>query len=291
MTITELLDELRVPYRRAGESPHVTANWIGIECPFCGVGTGKTGLGISISRHNCSCWKCGPHRLGDVLLAVTGLPWGRIKPLLTGLVTLTPRPARQPGKLCLPAGLGPLEHAHKRYLTDRGLDPDTLVRLWEVGGLGLAAGKLAWRVFIPIRQDGQTVSWTTRSIAPDARLRYLSAAPHQEAVPRSSCLFGGDYVRHAVIVTEGSFDTMRIGPGAVATMGLAYSREQVAELVKVPYRYICFDNEPGAQRRARQLAAVLRPYPGKTAVIQIDAPDPGSASDREITQLRKLLGD
>ena len=190
------------------------------------------------------------------------------------------------GRLALPKGLNALSEAHKHYLTKRGYTWQELERLWGLKGISIAP-RLQWRVWIPIQHRGRTVSWTTRSVSDAVTTRYISARPDEEEIPHRQLLFGADYCRHAAIITEGPFDAMRIGPGAVATFGISVTRKQTALLSKYPLRVVCFDSEPKAQRAAMVLFALLGTFPGRTVRVELNAADPGSASKREIDKLRE----
>ena len=58
-----------------------------------------------------------------------------------------------------------------------------------------------------------------------------------------------------VIVVEGPFDALRIGEGAIATLGSGWKNEQ-ARLISTRFKrsYILFDAEEDATLRARKLA-------------------------------------
>src|ERR1019366_8053371 len=111
-----------------------------------------------------------------------------------------------------------------------GYDPEQLVKVWGIQGIGLAT-KLMWRLFIPVHLNGEIVSWTTRGIT-DAEPRYLSAPAECEAIPKAELLYGYDFTRHAIAVNEGHLDVWAIGPGAVGTGGVAYSQEQALLMAK-----------------------------------------------------------
>lgn len=294
MNTTEILQELGIDYRESGEHPNVRSGFIGVNCPRCTEGkSGGFKLGIPLGGRGASCWTCGRLRLAEVLHELSGAPWGKIKELL-GSLPEGGQPWRRPagGKLILPPGVGPLQAAHRRYLEGRGFDPDRLARLYGVAGIGLEGGRLAWRLFLPVIWHGETVSWTTRAVADTQGARYHGARPEQEVLPAKTVLYGGDYVRHAAVVCEGPFDAMRIGPGAVATLGVQWTEEQKCWLGRVPVRVICFDGEPAAQRRAEELAGRLAAYPGRTAVVRLESgPDPASAEQGEIDELRRLYLD
>jgi hypothetical protein len=159
--------------------------------------------------------------------------------------------------------------------------------LWGLQGIG-PTGDQAYRIFIPIKYRGEIVSWTTRSIR-DKGLRYLSASSEQERLPHKNLLYGEDLCFNVVIVVEGPFDVYRTGPGAVATFGTSYSREQLLKISKYPVRVICFDAEVQAQVQARKMVAELSCFPGKTYNVVLDSKDAGAASDKEIKALRKFL--
>lgn len=286
MTIPELLREANVPTREAGEHHHVSRGWIGVDCSDCSPNSGRFRLGINLAKNFATCWTCGYKPLVKTLMVLTGRPGSELYSLLAGLGYFRQERAERAGKVVIPDGVGKLSPAHRKYLKRRGLDPAIISKVWGVRGIGLHA-RLAWRLFIPVHLDGKVVSWSTRAICDENPRRYVSAPASEEAVPVKDVVYGLDHARHAVIVCEGPFDCWKIGPGAVATLGTAYTQAQLLKLSKFPVRAICFDNEPAAQQRATRLANDLRAFAGQTFVVGLDAKDPGSASDKEITELRK----
>ncbi len=281
-SILEVLEELGIEYREHGDHHHVSQNWIGFDCPFCSPSSGKFRMGYKLSTGFVNCWSCGSHPLASALHESSGRPYQAIRDLLQGITSSSFR-ERVRGNLVIPAGLGPLLHPHRKYLRDRGLDPEVLEKLWGLQGYGIH-GKLPWRIFIPVHLNGEVVSWTTRSIG-TKEPRYLNAKPNEEKFSAKTMLFGEDFARHAVIVVEGPLDAMRVGPGAVAVMGVSYSHAQMIRISKYPIRAVCFDKD--AQGRARTLVDDLKVLPGNTYRVVLDSKDPGSATDTEITRLRK----
>lgn len=284
MTLREFLDHYRVSLRESGSHHHVRDGWLGVDCPYCSPNSDRFRLGFNLYHHYASCWSCGYVRYFDALSELTGVPWTEIQSLLEYEIPVQTVRAR--GRLCPPRGLGPLLPLHRDYLRTRGYLPDQLASQWHLGGIGLAA-RLAWRIYIPVHYKGQIVSWTTRAVVDEIRSRYISAAPHEESEPHHQLLYGEDHVRHAVIVCEGPFDVFRIGPGAVAVLGLAYSREQVLKLSRYPIRVVTFDATADAQRRASRLCHDLACFPGKTFRVELSGADPGSTSEDEIKELRE----
>jgi hypothetical protein len=288
MRIQDVLDELGIEYRTEGHE-HCRPGWLQLDCPRCSPNWKHFRLGYNLRFGYTNCWGCGPMNLVTSLSELSGETAGRVVSLLQDLIKEGVQDRKEVrGKLELPAGLGPLWPAHAKYLKDRGFVTADLVRLWKVQGLAADAGKLAWRVFIPIHYKGELVSWTTRSISDAHKVRYRSAEARQEKIDHKTLLYGQDYVRHAVIVCEGPLDVWKVGPGAVCTFGVGYKREQMVKLIDYPVRVVCFDSEPDGQRKARKLCSELEVYPGRTYNVVLEsAKDPGGASPEELDQLRR----
>ncbi len=283
MDIISLLTELNISFREFGQHHHTTQDFVQVDCPFCSKDSNSFKLGINLTKLFSTCWSCGWHPLYEVLRELTHLPIPRLD--------LSPSAYTRElkGKLIIPKGVGELLKPHKRYLSKRGFDPEYLASFWGLKGIGISA-KYSWRVFIPIKLNGEVVSWTTRSIS-DQGKRYLNSPLSEEKLSPKKMLFGSDLVKHSIIVCEGAFDVFRIGPGAVCTMGLKYTKEQVLLISKYPLRVICFDSEPTAQRVGARLCSELECFPGETYKVSLNSKDPGSGSEKEIKALRKRFLD
>ena len=234
-------------------------------------------------------------RLDNVLMEILDIPAHEVKQLVVqlrnerGLYPPAKNPIHRSGKIVLPSGLGDLQSIHRYYLERRGFDPDLLYKLWGVRGIGLAK-RLAWRIFIPVVVQGDIVTWTTRAVRNGPGPRYLSAQPDEEKIPLKETLLGEDYCRNTIVVTEGPFDAMRIGPGAVCTFGVGLSTAQTNLLCKYSTCVVCFDNENSAQRRANRLVEILGH--GSCEIYNVvlsSGKDPASATQREIDSLRRTF--
>ncbi len=286
-TLTEILNERRIEIATS-DNLHYRTGWTNIRCPFCA--SVKFLLGIRPTY--ATCYNCGPKRIYDILVTVGGLskrdafqytqdhrdddrgtevyvPTGKYEP---------PEPRIRLTK----------SKPHVRYCKERRLDPEFLEDVWKVEAITFPAGIYSWRLFIPILHNGEPISWTTRSIAKETKYRYLTSPPERERLPAKSVLFGEDFVGDSLVVHEGPIDALTTGPGASATLGLGYTSTQLARMTKYERRYICFDNDRAAQRRARKLMTELTPYPGETYNITLSAKDANHASEKERQELRRL---
>ncbi len=262
---------------------HSREGWVNTDCPQCGTGSNKFHLGFNLAGRYFNCWRCGYIPVRKVL-TLWKVPEEAIRSF--GAV----RPLHLPkqivaGRLKEPVGRAPLLPVHRRYLKRRGFDPAELERVWGLEGLGLLP-VLPWRLYIPILFRGQRVSWTTRAVG-KAQPRYISAAQEEEAVPHKSLIYGLDFCRDSMIIVEGPADVWRIGPGAGALLGSAYTPAQVQLIAQIPRRFIFLDRD--AAHVARRLAGELGCLPGRTVLLESGADDPGTMGDRELARLRRLV--
>lgn len=287
VSIKEILREAGVDFKEYPNHEHTTQGAINVDCPWCSPNIQHYRLGIGLAGQWASCWSCGGKSVLEVIQKVTGKPWLLCREMLRDLVPADTEAPAPRGELKLPGGLTPKLHKiHKEYLRSRGFDPSLLVKQWRIQAL--ANSTLGWRIFIPIFYRFRVVSWTTRALG--SGLRYLSASTEQEEMSHRTLLYGEDRAEHTIIVCEGPLDVWKIGYGAVATFGLAYTKTQLWRMSHYPRRYICFDAEPTAQQRAERLVSELEVFPGQTANIVLDSgKDPGDCSPKELAQLQKLL--
>jgi hypothetical protein len=298
MTLEDLLAELGVPTAPSGHH-HVGDRWVGIDCPNCSPHSGRFRLGIpKDTKGGGNCWVCGPVRVPVALAETTGKPISRITALwrdYLGAIRDSPHPGRENApesrierkNTILPGGIGPLLRPHRDYLRSRGFKPGEIARLWGVRGIGIA-DRLPWRLFIPVREGTETVSWTTRSISDKGGTPYLTARPEEEKVHIRDTLYGAENARHAVIVCEGPLDAWAVGPGGVATCGVGYSPAQVRLLSGYAVRVVVFDAEVDAQRRAASLVNLLQVFDGDTFLVTLETgKDASRAKKSEIRKLRR----
>lgn len=286
MDVPELLRDLRVDFLYEGHH-HCRPGWVQLRhCPFCG--SDKYHLGYNLSARFFTCWRCRWHHVIPTLLKLGASYEQAVAAFGKKAASDRPLVAARANKLQEPPGIGPLQKAHQRYLCERGFDPNEIADIWQVKGIGLEGGFLRWRLYIPIFFQGRQVSWTTRAIGDKVSQRYISASAKQETQNHKTLVYGLDLVGSSVVIVEGPTDAWAIGPGAGALFGTAFLPAQVRLLATIPYRYVCFDNAPPAQRQALELCNQLACFPGITHNIVLDAKDPGSASLREIEQVRRF---
>lgn len=274
--------------------------WLQLQCPLCGSqGThGGWYLGYSLSSGAFSCWRCGALRFWDVipkLLRVSertarealktywSFPQVKQPKLQNG-----PKPRQR--ELLPPCPAGPLGEPHLDYLASRGFNGPQIATQWGLKGIGYDGGTWSWRILIPIRNEHyKTVAYQGRSIG-EARPKYRMTEDHLCLEDSKSILYGIEEAdEDTVIVVEGPTGVWRLGPGTVATLGIGWHTEQANRLRKYKRRFVLFDPEVKAQKRARMLAEYLAVFPGETEILSGFDSDPGDFSDELVKEIHQLI--
>lgn len=287
MKFQQLMEQNRIPFSDGGDHRHVRSGWIGVDCPFCGPGTGKMHLGYNEDSGAMNCWQCGTLKIIDVLQSLLNCQPREASMLSRQLdrVTFQKIDVKRLG-LKIPENVKAMGHTHTHYLESRNLDPDEMKRIWNLKGI-THHYRLGWRIFIPIYGNGNMLSWTTRAIGKGIKPRYVSASPREEAVNHRDILYGIDYCRHACIIHEGPADVWTTGPGSVALLGGYPTPNQMLQLIGFPIRVVCLDTtNPNAKKLYHELSV----FPGRTDIVTLESgSDPNEADKEEIAELRALI--
>ena len=283
--LTDFLDKYGVEWSKTDK--HSRHSWVQARpCPRCG--NERFHLGIKDDGSRAACYTCGGWSVPLLLRQLTNAPYDEIRKLLGNRAYLFTEAVTSTGVYTPPTLLQPITAvpAVHQYVLGRKFDPEYLESVWQCRATGPFSNH-PFRLFIPVYLGKRQVSWTTRA-ACGQEPRYRNAGPMEKTVDEKTLLFGAQFVKDSCIISEGPTDVFRVGKGCVATLGVSYTTAQMDSLASIWRRIICFDNSVNAQRRAAKLAEDLAVFPGETIVVNLDAEDPGSASEHEVRQLRRF---
>ena len=288
LDLEKMLITYGVPILTSGDI-HCSEGWIQIQCPYCN--DGKYHLGWNIMSQQFNCYACGHHPKWPTIALLVRKPLHYIRShsdqfLLDGAKEIQVK-IEVADECKLPSGTGKLKDIHKRYLQKRNFCPEQMEEMYNIKGTHRLS-KIGSRIVLPIYWDGILVSWTARSVT-EAEPRYLKCPKSKEAYPSRSVLYGWEKVKGKAVVVEGIFDSIRLGPGAVATMGLGFSQEHTRLLSTLNKVYILFDNDKPARRRSMDMASRLSSLTD-VEIVELDSvADPAELSDKEADQIMKEL--
>lgn len=175
---------------------------------------------------------------------------------------------------------------YRHYATiKRGLSWETIYR-HKIGYCHF--GPFAFRIIIPIYQQGKLVSFAARAVTskqePKVRFPYK--------VEQSRILFNYDLASHQkeMVLTEGIFQALRVGPQGVAVFGSKLSDAQMVLLSKAKAkRYtVMFDADKPGQRGGLRVYNRLRDQFGNKRVKLVSLPE-GDPDEYEETELFRLM--
>jgi len=293
MWMLNVLDALRI----SNDFSDADGNgWKSTRCCYCN-DHGRH-LGININSGAVNCFRCGTHFLAETLQKLTGVSRSEVISLIKennkGGIQSIGRLNISSVKPLTFKDSGSLNRQDKRYLIDRGFDPEVIVKEWDVKG-STNIGRFAYRLIIPIYFQKKMVAFQGRDVTEQARLRYKSSSSKIEGgMDVKSTLYGYDKLDcDRVLVVEGPTDVWRLGPGAAATYGTEFTPEQVFLISQFSNRFIMFDSAPEAQMLAVKLTEELSIYSGSTELITFDntdSKDPGGMADTDANYIMRELG-
>jgi hypothetical protein len=274
---------------------HCGIGWVQLDCPFCGDHQ-QWHLGFNLEWGYFNCWKCGRKDLWKVIgiLLRTNdqsiIAAAVAKHKTKGSHTHE-EPRERNKELPPPPGCGAMVSQHRRYLRARGFDPTALAREWGLQGTQHLSGIWNWRVIIPVHNEtGGIVAYQGRSILTKAEPKYRFTPNNEMLEDPKGLLYGLHKAGDDAIVLEGVTGSWRLGPGAIATFGIDWKKEQANKLRRFKRRFILFDPEPVAQKRALELATWLGAFPGETEVLSGFDKQPGEFTPEEADSIRRELG-
>lgn len=288
------LDDRGINYTAQGKN--VSRDFIGTACPFCGDKSNH--LGINLSTKKMTCWRCGSHHISEYIREIEECSWNRLSKIVNQFQEQEYRSKKRPDSkyenesVKLPVGCSSkLSQSHIAYLEKRRFDPKKSIEKYSLMACN-NVGKFKFRIIIPIFQNNRMVSYVGRDITEQAKLKYLNSTEEDSIIPVKSSLYAVNPIRDTAVIVEGIFDAWRIGKGAIATLGIQFSKEQVLQFKELGLKrvFIMYDGEPEAIKQAHKLAYALGAIVPDIQILELDEGDPDSLSDQDVFNLKRDIG-
>lgn len=287
--IKSLLENLDIDFKDSGEN--VTHGWINIQCPFCY--DPKNHLGINLESTKYHCWVCGAKgNLEYLLHTITSKPYFEIKQLIKEFEIdfqeeEKPKIINVNSDLLKPYDLV-LPEIHRNYLIKRKFDPDFIQAKYHIRSQ-YKYGYFAYRIVIPVIEEGQVINLTGRDVTDKQEERYKHLPNEKAIIPMKDCLYNIDSVKNKAVIVEGPTDVWRVGDGSIATMGTEFTSAQIKLLKdkQIKNIFILYDKE--AEKNAEKLGNICSSF-SHVEILYLDKGDPAEMTDREVKNLRKEIG-
>jgi len=279
------------------EGKNVSPGWIGIKCVWCSDKSNH--LGINLRSKALKCWKC--KKTGTVLNLIQTLEqcsWDQAEDICLKyfeyyipekITTFVPK-IKPEDVLPKQAFKEPLQ-MHIDYLKGRNFDVSEIRRKYQILFTDHRAGRLKFRIIVPVIMDRTIVSFTARDVTGSAELRYIDSKKEEFLVDPDSVFYNIDTVSDTAFIVEGVTDVWRLGDGACATLGTEFNNHHIHALVSrgVKRAFWIYDPEPEAQKLAKRGTSMLSVSIPQVENIELNSGDPGSLSPREAYNLKRDL--
>lgn len=302
MKITEFLEDNGIEFWTTGKN--VPKGCINIQCVFCDDNSNH--LWINRKSLKVSCWRCGNHRLVNLIMEITGQPFRSSKQIENSLTLgvgeygVPPFQESTASSILSTSVTLPREskkvfpEKHIRYLENRGFKASEIIRKYKLRAVH-TVGKYKFRIIIPIILDRKIVSFTSRDITDQQEPKYRHASPSESAMSPKRLIYNSDTLTTGsdAILVEGPTDVWKLGNNTVSLLGLKYTEDQIIILMnkKIRNLFILFDNDKPGKKEARKIAKVLSPLVKRVEIITLEtASDPGSLKTEEAKIIKRELG-
>ncbi len=287
--IIKYLDDKNIPYSTSGKN--VSAQWIGIRCPFCADSSDH--LGIHLEGKGFSCFRCGEKGNAVKLVAEieqcsNNKAFSIIKIYEDPTVVVTEhRAIVHADSVTMPAGVSKrFSDQHLKYIESRRFDPEYLIRKYDLYA-GNTIGDFRYRIVAPVYLDHRLITLVGRDITDKSDRRYKALAVSKSVSTVKSALYNIDSVKDVVVLVEGIFDCWRIGDACVATFGTKVTHEQILLLKGIRRAFVLFDSE--AVTEAQKLASLVSSIVPFVEIVSLSEGDPAELTLADVKCLKKEL--
>lgn len=296
MSLRELFKGVHVA---GSDSKHQRNGWINIKCPYCGKGSEHYHLGFHINHQYFHCWQCGKKPLFKTFDLILGIQHHELTNLLKNAKKGTLKRGfieyNKPQKpFKIPPNVKSIKHlkAHKQYLKKRGFIWKELVDKYGIMGTSIISKlddiDLSWRIFIPIYDDNEIVTWQTRSIG-KTNVPYIACSKEREKVNIKNLLYPEE-VSHTIFLVEGLFDCWKVrkaGFPGVCGFGVGLSPAQI-RLLSNKRVIVFYDGDVAGVVESHKIQDRIEFINDKEVLIA-ECPEGKDPGDLSIKRIHKIL--
>jgi len=260
-------------------SKHYREGWIQTRCPFCN-GNGFH-LGYNKTDNYFNCYRCGWKSNSNAIGKLLKTDYKNARKIIKqyqGNGDYAQR-SKKPLKVTkygfkIPNNRSILSNRlANEYMNKRGFSNNCIRTLINDFGISYTShlgmikyGKkeidLRYRILAPIYHDGEIISWQTRSIQKEPKLKYITCPEVVEKKKHKHILYHAKFFTksHYIILTEGIFDVWKLhlcGLFAGSCFGVKITNEQIQELTRYKKVFIWFDPDKAGIRESNKLIKQL----------------------------------
>lgn len=274
------LEKRNIQFKTSGRN--IGQNFIGMDCPFCG--DRRNHLGVSKQHGFYSCFVCGAKGSFQYLIFKLTGEW--IKKSRFELVSEQETFSRA---IDLDFDFDSLSSNAIQYLINRDYDPEELIDKYKIKDGGIV-GKFKYRIMIPYFMNNKLVTYSGRDYSGVQEPKYLHLDRESSIMSCKDVLYNLNNCNdQSIIITEGVFDSWKLGTGSIALSGKSLSTNQWKQLQKFQRIFIALDQD--ADIEANNIAQQIESEFNDVFIISLSTKDPDSLSRDQVLEIkRKIFG-
>lgn len=292
MSFVEFCTEYKIKKKLEGEHHHCRPGWIQLEyCPFCG--SENFHLGYNLHSHFMHCWRCGSHSFLSYMHKIgksTHEVFNIEKEFNLKRSKYREKEYEKKSQYLITPKIQPIGFLEENYLKKRGFNPKWVVDTFKIArcfGFPYTpekTNKFPWenkndtkwkkRIYIPVFVPGNfnPVTYTTRTISKNQKIKYLNAPSQCEKIAIKETLYGEHLIlsKDVLIVNEGPigvWNARQYGLPCVATYGSSVSSKQLHKMLDYDHIFIFPDNDFPGRTFASKLFETLSLFGKKVDII------------------------
>jgi DNA primase len=277
--------------------------WYPMDCPFCDFGRNKLKFAVHFIYDSGKCWECEYRgSLIQVVMDFLGIEYRQAKNLLNDqeesmmdIQIVEYRKTVQKQSILLPKGYlgilegeGILSERARNYLTGRRYNLDKLDSM----GFGYCiehdenyVDDYFGYIILPFKSQGLLKYYIGRDFMGNQDPKYKNPAEDKFGIGKSDLLFNEDAMSlyDEVFLLEGVFDSLDVGPAAMASMGWSLSDTQKLKILKSDAKRLVVIPDKGYYSQAVKTASDFLDHK-EVVVINMDnvlpeEPDKGDVNE------------
>ena len=293
--VIEYLQSKRIPFWDEGNN--CKEGWVNIQCVLPKCDDHSNHLGINLYTGYFNCWKCNSRghvsRLIKIISNLSSLSQAEEIMLSFPKLNMYQSQEKTPGSICKLPNTNPFTSTNDLltdFLIKRKLPVD-YIKNESLGWTG-PCGNYKYRIIFPLTYKKNIESFVGRDYTNISAIPYKNADIADSTIPAKNLLFGFDHLQHkgTIVVVEGIIDQLKLGPPAVSTLGVSFTKDQILLLRKLNPKkiIIAYDSDESGIKGAKNLASNI--WFSQVEILTLEnVSDPGELSVEEGHQLMKEI--
>lgn len=270
---------------------NVTAGWVNIQCPFCGLDKSNH-CGISPDNFF-NCYVCGETgHVTKLIRQMEKCSWLRAQRIFDSFQQgyhFIEKITEKRERTFLPKEcLSKFPRNYLNYLKKRRFVPNYLITKYNLKCCA-NVGKYKFRIIIPFYFNNQLITFTSLDVTDRQKIKYKHQKIDEAVISVKNTLYNIDSVTDKMILVEGITDVWRVGDCCCAVMGKQITEAQINLIVRKNVKQVLVMFDSDAIEQTKKVANKLYGVIPFVEYVELFDGDPDDFTKDCIAEVRKFL--